>query len=258
MHVFMMDIFIFMKLNFFCVEILTLALFLGKIYHAYLMGIGLKGCWAEAGFSAYWHCNNGDMKTINNLYSILTFSLFDLCCPSPVPGPWGIMMISEHLCSVARLIIKKTDQKVAFHYCFPHWKMRSTEWISAERVSKRVYVTLSLVEAVGMAMVLLQISWVLPNAACMPTLSVSQPGIMPTPAQPDPDGGVCEALALKKHFFYLFSAVLLSLLSFLSCLCTFFESHKHDSRYWWLGFSQRDSNGMDHSRSPSGGLLILI
>lgn len=87
--------------------------------------------------------------------------------------------------------------------------------------SKRAYVTLSLVGAVGVSVVLLQISWVLPNAAYVPALSVSQPGILPTPAQPDPDGGVCEALAPKKHF-YLFSAVLLSLLAFFS-VCALFQ-----------------------------------
>lgn len=53
----------------------------------------------------------------------------------------------------------------------------------------------------------------------MPALSVSQPGILPAPAQSDPDGGVCEALTPKKCF-YLFSAVLLSP-RFLLSLCTF-------------------------------------
>ncbi|KAG1943558.1 hypothetical protein F2P79_015080 [Pimephales promelas] len=52
-------------------------------------------------------------------------------------------------------------------------------------------------------------------------LSVSQSGILPVPAQPDPDGGVCEALTPKKRF-YLFSAVLLSLLAFFS-VCALFQ-----------------------------------
>lgn len=47
-------------------------------------------------------------------------------------------MIAERLCSTARLFIKKKEQKkkknVAFHYCFPRWKIRSTEWVSAERM----------------------------------------------------------------------------------------------------------------------------
>lgn len=47
-------------------------------------------------------------------------------------------MISERLCSTARLIINKKDQKkVAFHYCFPHWKIRSIRSTEPVRVSKR-------------------------------------------------------------------------------------------------------------------------
>lgn len=63
-------------------------------------------------------------------------------------------MIAERLCSTARLIIKKKDQKkslsiIAFH-------VGKLDLPNCE--SKRAYVTLSLVGAVGVAVVLLQIS----------------------------------------------------------------------------------------------------
>ncbi len=55
-------------------------------------------------------------------------------------------------------------------------------------------------------------------------LSVSQPGILPTPAQPDPDGGVCEALALEETLLSLLSSAAVSS-SFL--LCALFQKVKN-------------------------------
>lgn len=172
--------------------------FLATIYHADFMSIGLWECWAEGGFSAYWHSNGRDMKPINNLNNFLTFRRFDLCCFSRVPGPWGFMMIAERV--PGRLL--RRDKKVLLLQLF--WGKLDLP-ISAERVRECASVQYVMLSLAGVDAVLVQIRWAGP--ACVPALCVSQPGIMPTSGRPGSDGGACEAFALKKHFYLQSRAV---------------------------------------------------